>query len=57
MFATVAYRLIAPTIELMPVRWIRKIHASTPCEGRYCDSFSGAYHVHPHSGGEKNSEL
>jgi hypothetical protein len=42
MFTIVAYRLIAPIRELMPVRWIRKIQASTPCDGRYWDSFSGA---------------
>jgi len=38
----VATKLIDPRIEEMPVRWIRKIHASTPPLGLKASSESGA---------------
>ena len=40
----------------MPVRWMRKIHASMPPVSEYVSPDSGAYDVQPASGGEKNSE-
>ena len=38
----VAMKLIAPRIEDRPVRWIRKIQASTPFDGLKALSDSGA---------------
>ena len=49
----VATKLIAPTIEDTPVRWIRKIQASTPPPGEKASSDSGGYIVQPACGGSK----
>ena len=49
----VATKLIAPTSDEMPVRWIRNIQASTPPPGEYRSSDSGAYMVQPACGGSK----
>jgi hypothetical protein len=38
----VAMKLIAPTIDDRPVRWMRKIHASMPPWGEKAASESGA---------------
>ena len=43
-------------IDEMPVRWTRKIHASTPPLGEYASVESGVYAVQPISGGDQNSE-
>ena len=53
----VAIRLIAPITVLAPVRWIRRIQASTPPSGRYALSDSGAYIVQPAVGGSKKSDV
>ena len=53
----VATKLIAPISDEMPVRWTRKIHASTPPLGEYRSSDSGAYIVQPACGGSKKSEV
>ncbi len=42
MLAIVTKKLIAPTNEPRPVRWTRKIQASTPPLGRYWAEDSGA---------------
>ena len=47
----VAMKLIAPTIDEMPVRWIRKIQASTPPPPVNASSDSGGYIVQPACGG------
>ena len=47
----VAMKLIAPMIDEMPVRWIRKIQASTPPPPVNASSESGGYMVQPASGG------
>ena len=49
----VATKLMAPTSDEMPVRWIRKIQASTPPLGEYASSDSGVYMVQPACGGSK----
>ena len=49
----VAMKLIAPMIDEMPVRWIRKIHASTPPPAEKASSDSGGYIVQPACGGSK----
>ena len=50
----VAMKLIAPRIEEMPVRWIRKIQASTPPPVK-ASSESGGYIVQPACGGSKKT--
>jgi hypothetical protein len=49
----VAMKLIAPMIDDRPVRWIRKIQASTPPPGEKASSDSGGYIVQPAWGGSK----
>ena len=49
----VAVKLIAPSSDEIPVRWIMKIHASMPPSGRNALSESGAYEVQPAVGGLK----
>ena len=49
----VAMKLIAPTIDERPVRWIRNIHASTPPPGEKASSDRGGYIVQPAWGGSK----
>jgi hypothetical protein len=51
----VATKLIAPMIEEMPVRWIRKIQASTPPPPVKASSESGGYMVQPAWGGSKKT--
>ena len=53
----VATKLIAPSTVLAPVRWISRIHASTPPSGRKALSDSGAYIVQPAVGGSKKSDV
>ena len=51
----VAVKLMAPSSDERPVRWIMKIHASMPPSGRKALSDSGAYEVQPADGGVKNT--
>ena len=51
----VATKLIAPSIDERPVRWIMKIQASTPPPGENASSESGGYIVQPACGGSKKT--